>query len=107
DCREIPPIGAVKRAVTNRPWFPTAISGIEGVAMGMVAVEWVDKIPPMAAANPLDQISWLFHFTDSRNLGSIRDRGGLYSKAKLDEMGIKVYTGGNQWSLDADKIFGM
>src|SRR5229473_2080016 len=60
-----------------------------------------------APANPLDQIKWLFHFTDSRNLPSIR-KLGLYSKAKLDEMGLKdFYPGGNKWSLDADKMSGM
>jgi hypothetical protein len=50
----------------------------------------------------------LYHFTDSRNLQSIKDTGALYSTARLRQKGIKsFYPGGNDLSLDLDKRFGM
>src|SRR5215510_5446873 len=56
----------------------------------------------------LKRITLLFHFTDTRNLPSIKDLGGLYSRDELKKMGRGgYYTGGNQWSLDADEMFGM
>lgn len=61
----------------------------------------------MDSVDPLTRVRWLFHFTDTRNLPQIRQAGGLYSTAKLREMGIEFKSGGNQWSLDADRMFGM
>jgi len=62
----------------------------------------------IALPEPLACIKWLFHFTDTRNLPPIRELGGLWSTAKLREMGVEnVHPGGNQISLDADQRFGM
>ncbi len=62
----------------------------------------------MVLAEPLTRIKVLYHFTDKRNLALIRELGGLYSTAKLREKGVdKSCPGGNQWSLDADRMFGM
>jgi hypothetical protein len=61
----------------------------------------------MAPADPLSRIIRLYHFTDTRNLPSIRKTEGLYSTVKLREMGVEFHAGGNEWSLDADKKFGM
>lgn len=58
-------------------------------------------------ADPLLRIPCLYHFTCKRNLTSIKKLGGLYSTAKLKEMGVEFYPGGNQWSLDADVMSGM
>ena len=59
-------------------------------------------------AELLKRITWLHHFTDTRNLPKIKELGGLYSRHKLKKMGVDGYhTGGNQWSLDADEMFGM
>ena len=56
----------------------------------------------------LDRIRRLYHFTDTRNLSSIRDRGGLYSWRKLQEMGVTVEVpGGNDWSHGADASKGL
>lgn len=45
----------------------------------------------------------LFHFTDRRNLPSIRATGGLFSYARLQKMGIEIPApGGNEWSHEAD-----
>jgi hypothetical protein len=56
----------------------------------------------------LDQIRRLFHFTETRNLPSIRERGGLYSWRRLQEMGVVVEVpGGNDWSHDADAYKGL
>lgn len=45
----------------------------------------------------------LFHFTDRRNLPSIKTTGGLFSYARLKEMGIVIPApGGNDWSHEAD-----
>jgi hypothetical protein len=56
----------------------------------------------------LGRVVELYHFTDTRNLPSIRARGGLYSMQLLKQMGVQgVIPGGNDWSLSADQIFGM
>src|SRR5690242_15275192 len=55
----------------------------------------------------LRRTAWLYHFTDARNIPSIWELGGLWSTAKLKEMGIEFHPGGNQHSLDADEMFGM
>jgi hypothetical protein len=56
----------------------------------------------------LDTISTLYHFTDRRNLASIRESGGLYSWAKLQEMGVEVEApGGDDWSHNADAMKGL
>ena len=58
-----------------------------------------------AKPDPLGQVTWLRHFTDTRNLARIKELGGLYSSAKLREMGVEdIVCGGNQWSLDADQM---
>jgi len=50
----------------------------------------------------------LFHFTDRRNLQPIRQRGGLFSYARLKEMDIEIPApGGNEWSHEADAYKGM
>ncbi len=50
----------------------------------------------------------LFHFTDRRNLPSIQEKGGIFSYARLQEMGLKIPApGGNDWSRDADAAKGM
>jgi len=50
---------------------------------------------------------WKFyHFTDSRNVEGIR-KFGLFATAELRARNLEVVTGGNQWSLDADRQKGM
>ena len=61
----------------------------------------------MAKPDPLARIMWLYHFTDIRNIPSIRKLGGLWSTAKLRKKGIEFHPAGNDHSLDADKMFGM
>ena len=59
-------------------------------------------------------VSWLaknnisfFHFTDTRNLPSIRE-SGLLSMREMRRLHIlPAVTGGNQWSLEADVGCGM
>lgn len=47
-----------------------------------------------------------YHFTDTRNLPTIRQHG-LLSMRTLRELNLIVAPGGNDWSLDADKRSGM
>jgi hypothetical protein len=62
----------------------------------------------MDPADPLTRIPWLHHFTDIRNLPSIRAMGGLWSRHILKQRCVtQHYPGGNQWSLDADEMVGM
>jgi len=62
----------------------------------------------MVSVDPLKQIAVLYHFTDRRNLPSIRQHGGIYPMAELRKMGIEVPApGGNDWSRDADGLKGM
>jgi hypothetical protein len=55
----------------------------------------------------LRRTSWLYHFTDARNIPLICELDGLWSTAKLREMGVEFHPGGNQHSLDADEMLGM
>ena len=50
--------------------------------------------------------AFVYHFTDTRNLGSIRENG-ILAMAEINRRGLEVVSGGNQWSLDADKASGM
>jgi hypothetical protein len=52
------------------------------------------------------QQSVFFHFTDTLNIPSIKEHG-LLSTRELARAGLKPIYGGNQWSLDQDKICGM
>jgi hypothetical protein len=56
----------------------------------------------MASIEDLAQIKHLFHFTDERNLQSIRDYGAIFSSRTMREMGLEFQSGGNQWSIDQD-----
>lgn len=47
-----------------------------------------------------------YHFTDRRNLTSIKS-SGLLCTSLLRFRKVGVITGGNDWSLDADRRFGM
>lgn len=91
-------------------WRPyaTGKNGV-GVRLGwsfLNALEW----PNMAVStDPRERVSWLYHFTDTRNLAKIKELGGLYSFATLKEMGMVdgLCPGGNDWSQTADAMFGM
>jgi ssDNA thymidine ADP-ribosyltransferase, DarT len=57
---------------------------------------------------PLKGVKTLYHFTDLRNIASIRKHGGVWSLAKLVEKGIEIPApGGNKWSHDADGYKGL
>lgn len=50
----------------------------------------------------------LYHFTDTRNLVSIRALGALYPLATLRQNNIAIPApGGNEWSHDADEARGL
>jgi hypothetical protein len=50
----------------------------------------------------------LFHFTDERNLDRIRSAGGLLSIVAQREHGFEcAFPGGNAWSHEADRRFGL
>lgn len=54
------------------------------------------------------RINNVFHFTDDRNIESIRQHGGLFSAEQLDLKKITVvYPGGNEWSREADATKGV
>ena len=51
----------------------------------------------------LKRINGLFHFTDRRSLGAIREHGGLFALAELKRRGIEIAApGGNDWSHNED-----
>ena len=66
---------------------------------------FVNKLSPVS--DPLSQLRWLHHFTDSRNVHWIREMGGLFSRQELKSKEAEFFPGGNEWSLDADEMFGM
>jgi ssDNA thymidine ADP-ribosyltransferase, DarT len=57
--------------------------------------------------DPLLRIPHLYHFTDVRNLPTIKELGGIYSTAKLKEMDVAFQGGGDEQSLQLDVISGM
>ncbi|MEA9904823.1 DarT ssDNA thymidine ADP-ribosyltransferase family protein [Xanthomonas campestris pv. raphani] len=61
----------------------------------------------MSPANFLERykVRCFFHFTDTRNLLSIRSKGGLLPWAQIKEE-VRA-PGGNKWSHDADAIRGL
>jgi hypothetical protein len=61
----------------------------------------------IVAADPLLRIPHLYHFTDVSNMPNIRELEGLYSTAKLREMGIEFCSGGDADSLSLDIGCGM
>jgi hypothetical protein len=61
----------------------------------------------MTKPDRLRRVKRLYHLTDSRNVASIRELGGLWSTARLKDMKVGFHSGGNQHGLDADKLFGM
>jgi hypothetical protein len=48
---------------------------------------------------------WIYHFTDKGNISEIKKNGGLLPRSMLSS--IPFVSGGNQWSIDLDKISGM
>lgn len=48
-------------------------------------------------------IKRLYHFTDSRNLQSIQENGGLLSLRQIEERGISSFTGGSDSSHSLDR----
>lgn len=60
------------------------------------------------AITMLEQIPFLYHFTDRRNLDLIRQNGGLFPHSQLVARGIvPPAPGGNDWSHDADRLNGV
>lgn len=54
------------------------------------------------------RIGCFYHFTDMRNIDSIRTAGGLHSLAELARRNIQIPApGGNDWSHEADEFFGL
>ena len=51
------------------------------------------------------KVQSFFHFTDTRNLSSIRGRGGLFPWAQISK--DVVAPGGNEWSHNADEAHGL
>jgi len=65
---------------------------------------------PMTAQRFLARydIPCFYHFTDTRNLDSIRKAKGLLSLAELNRRGIRTPApGGNDWSHEADERVGL
>lgn len=62
----------------------------------------------MVLPEPLNRIPFLYHFTDRRNLASIRDVGGICPIETLKARGVQIpAAGGNEWSQSADTMKGM
>ena len=63
-----------------------------------------DSKPSMINELKKHGIRALYHFTDERNIPGIRKKG-LCPRNLLDCS--KIYTGGNDWSVNADDLFGL
>ena len=71
-------------------------------------------VPPLALTlvmvatrDPLDKFRDLYHFTDVRNIPLIKALDGIHSTAKLNEMDVVYYPGGDALSLALDAQSGM
>jgi hypothetical protein len=51
--------------------------------------------------------SWIFHFTDKKNIPEIIKHGGLMPRSMLVNNSVPYIPGGNQRSIDADNYIGM
>ena len=60
-----------------------------------------------ATGDPLRLIRDLYHFTDVRNLPSIKARRAIHSTGRLNEEGVNYYPGGDAHSLELDVDSGM
>jgi hypothetical protein len=60
-----------------------------------------------ASLDPLLRIPHLYHFTDLVNMPKIKELQGLYSTARLREMGEDFCAGGDEDSLSLDVRCGM
>lgn len=61
----------------------------------------------VSTPDPLRRIPRLYHFTDIKNLPKIKELGGIFSTAKLREMGATYYAGGDELSLALDVQSGL
>ncbi|MGX5708304.1 DarT ssDNA thymidine ADP-ribosyltransferase family protein [Brucella lupini] len=60
------------------------------------------------AISTLAQIASLYHFTDVRNIESIRQMGGLHPYSSLLRQSVDIPApGGNAWSHDSDQRMGV
>jgi hypothetical protein len=58
----------------------------------------------MSEPDPLGRISYLYHFTDRRNLPLIREMGGLYPLSELERAGVNIPApGSDEGSRDVDR----
>ena len=68
------------------------------------------RVKRVATGDPFRRyaVTNFYHFTDRRNLALIRKLGGLFSLARLMEMGVQIPApGGNDWSHEADEGKGL
>ena len=66
----------------------------------------IDEFINLTLRNNKQGHNQFYHFTDSKNLPSIRQNGILSTKL-LKERGISFSSGGNDWSKEADQKCGM
>jgi hypothetical protein len=85
--------------------YAVSLSIAQRYGEGSMALDALDALLEQIAKST--QHRAFYHFTDTRNLPSIR-KHGILSAQKLAEEGVKVIApGGNEWSMDADKRAGM
>lgn len=85
-------------SVTKQQLKAAVDSGADVIKLSAAAEQFIARFA----------ISCFYHFTDSRNLASIRKRNGLLSCAELIRQNIPVVApGGNEWSHDADVLSGV
>jgi hypothetical protein len=63
----------------------------------------IKNVQKSAAINLINryQIPCFYHFTDTRNISLIVQKGGLFSWSEIKDSGV-IAPGGNDWSHDAD-----
>jgi hypothetical protein len=66
----------------------------------------IDEFISRTVLNNPQRHNQFYHFTDSKNIASIKQNGILSTKF-LRERGIQFSSGGNDWSKEADQKCGM
>ncbi|MBQ9435104.1 MAG: DUF4433 domain-containing protein [Bacteroidales bacterium] len=86
----------------NSPFLITPVKLVQQVTIGKRKDDWADIKNTLDANN----ITCFYHFTDSSNLSSIRQNGGLYSWYSCEKKGIHIsHPGGSPNSRMLDSLY--
>src|SRR3954470_14809416 len=89
--------------------FPALLAfSISGYMLTLLGATQEGEMNPIEFIEKYMRGKCFYHFTDTRNIASIKSQGGLFSLRQLRQRGIlPTAPGGNQWSHEADERLGL